>query len=84
MDDLIRTYTEAPVGNPPQSIWQYEYNGALVYYVPPQCCDQYSDLYDFAGKIIREKLVNHQTPPESMMRKEVAEEILKHENPFVE
>ena len=52
VDDLIRTYTDAPVGNPPQSIWQYAYNGSIVYYVPPQCCDQYSDLYDFFGKII--------------------------------
>ena len=47
------------------------------------CPHPQSDHIDFAGKIIREKLVNHQTPPESMMRKEVAEEILKHENPFV-
>ncbi len=48
------------------------------------CPHPQSDHIDFAGKIIREKLVNHQTPPESMMRKEVAEEILKHGNPFVE
>ncbi|MBU4267732.1 MAG: sulfate adenylyltransferase [Acidobacteria bacterium] len=48
------------------------------------CPHPQSDHIDFAGKIIREKLVDHQTPPESMMRKEVAEEILKHENPFVE
>jgi sulfate adenylyltransferase len=41
------------------------------------------DHIDFAGKIIREKLVNKQIPPESMMRKEVSEEILKHGNPFV-
>ena len=52
VDDLIRTYQSAPVGNPPQSVWQYEYNAATVYYVPPQCCDQYSDLYDFFGTII--------------------------------
>jgi sulfate adenylyltransferase len=48
------------------------------------CPHPQSDHVDFAGKIIREKLVNHQIPPESMMRKEVAEEILKHGNPFVE
>jgi sulfate adenylyltransferase len=41
------------------------------------------DHINFAGKIIREKLVNKQIPPESMMRKEVSEEILKHGNPFV-
>jgi len=48
------------------------------------CPHPQSDHVDFAGKIIRDKLVNHQIPPESMMRKEVAEEILKHGNPFVE
>jgi sulfate adenylyltransferase len=48
------------------------------------CPHPQSDHVDFAGKIIRDKLVNHQIPPESMMRKEVSEEILKHANPFVE
>ncbi|MCX6556907.1 MAG: sulfate adenylyltransferase [Candidatus Aminicenantes bacterium] len=48
------------------------------------CPHGQSEHVDFAGKIIRDKLVNHQIPPESMMRKEVAEEILKHGNPFVE
>jgi sulfate adenylyltransferase len=42
------------------------------------------DHVDFAGKIIRDKLTKQQIPPESMMRKEVAEEILKHGNPFVD
>jgi hypothetical protein len=49
---LIRDYEAAPVGNPPQSIWKYEYLGSTVYYVPAQCCDQFSDLYDAWGKII--------------------------------
>jgi hypothetical protein len=52
VDDLILSFKSAPVGNPPQSIWQYEYNGATVYFVPPQCCDQYSDLYSYFGVII--------------------------------
>jgi hypothetical protein len=52
VDELIRTFRDAPLGNPPQSIWQYEYNGATVYFVPQQCCDQYSDLYSFFGTII--------------------------------
>jgi hypothetical protein len=42
----------APVGNPPQSIWQYEYNGKTVYYIPPQCCDQFSQLYEASGNLI--------------------------------
>ena len=52
VDSLITKFSAEPVGNPPQSIWQYTYNDATVYYVPPQCCDQFSDLYDVTGKII--------------------------------
>ena len=49
---MIRDFEAAPVGNPPQSIWKYRYNGMTYYYVPPQCCDQYSDLYNFFGDIV--------------------------------
>jgi hypothetical protein len=52
INKLIATFTSEPVGNPPQSIWQYEYKGQTVYYVPPQCCDQFSTLYDAAGNVI--------------------------------
>lgn len=48
----IAQFQTAPIGNPPQSIWQYEYKGSIVYYIPPQCCDQFSQLYDSAGKLI--------------------------------
>ncbi len=49
---LIIKYESEPVGNPPQSIWRYEYKGMTVYYVPAQCCDQFSFLYDENGKLI--------------------------------
>ncbi|MBU1099231.1 MAG: hypothetical protein KKA84_02420 [Bacteroidetes bacterium] len=52
MEELISEYQNQPVGNPPQSIWQYTYEGQLVYYVPPQCCDQFSVLYDKEGDYI--------------------------------
>jgi hypothetical protein len=52
VDELIQKFQSDPVGNPPQSIWRYEYNGQTVYYVPPQCCDQYSTLYDATGNVI--------------------------------
>jgi hypothetical protein len=52
VDSLIAKYSAEPVGNPPQSIWQYRYNGSVVYFVPAQCCDQYSDLYDLSGTLI--------------------------------
>lgn len=35
-----------PKGHPTYSVYQYTYNGQKVYYFPPQCCDQYSELYD--------------------------------------
>ena len=52
VDQLIEQFKSQPVGNPPQSIWRYEYNGQSVYYVPAQCCDQYSSLYDAGGTVI--------------------------------
>jgi hypothetical protein len=40
------------VGNPPKSIWRYDYKGQTVYYVPEQCCDQGSSLFGANGKLI--------------------------------
>ena len=37
---------------PPQSITRYKYQGEIVYYVLPQCCDQFSDLLDADGDLI--------------------------------
>jgi len=52
VDALIAKFQTDPVGNPPLSIYQYEYKGQTVYYVPPQCCDQFSKLYDINGSVI--------------------------------
>jgi len=52
VDELVEQFERDPVGNPPQSIWRYEYNGQTVYYVPPQCCDQFSTLYDATGNVV--------------------------------
>lgn len=52
VENLIVEFKSQPVGNPPQSIWQYMYKGQIVYYIPPQCCDQFSTLYDENGLII--------------------------------
>jgi hypothetical protein len=52
VEDLIVQYKNEPVGNPPQSIWRYNYKGKIVYYVPPQCCDQFSILYDEKGNAL--------------------------------
>ena len=52
VNTLIAQFLNEPVGNPPQSIWKYEYKGSTVYYIPPQCCDQFSQLYDASGTAI--------------------------------
>ena len=49
---LTDQFKSEPVGNPPQSIWRYDYNGQEVYYVPAQCCDMYSTLYDADGNVL--------------------------------
>ncbi len=52
IDELIREFENAPVGNPPQSIWRYEYQGQGVYFVPAQCCDMFSAVYDAEGNML--------------------------------
>jgi hypothetical protein len=52
VDKLITQFENDPVGNPPQSIWSYEYNDQVVYFIPAQCCDIYSTLYDASGNVI--------------------------------
>jgi len=52
VDQLVSTFKNGPVGNPPRSIWRYDYKGQEVYFIPAQCCDQYSQLYDASGNII--------------------------------
>ena len=44
--DKIEQLKSQPKGNPAYRVYQYSYNGKKVYYFPPQCCDQFSDLYD--------------------------------------
>jgi hypothetical protein len=42
---LISAARSGPVGNPPMSYDHCAYRGQPVYYAPPQCCDQFSNLY---------------------------------------
>jgi uncharacterized protein DUF6970 len=46
---LIRDFEMQPVANPPVSITRYEYKSDVVYFVPPRCCDIWSDLYRADG-----------------------------------
>ena len=50
--ELIQRLESEPVANPPAFIARYEYKGQPVYYLPPRCCDIFSDLYDADGVII--------------------------------
>lgn len=52
LERLIGQIKARPPGNPPQSVWRYQYRGQVVYYLPPQCCDQYSVLFDAEGTVI--------------------------------
>ena len=52
LNDLIRVLENEPVANPPRSIVQYAYKGQMVYYLPPPCCDIFSDLYDADGNLL--------------------------------
>lgn len=49
---LIERMKNEVVRNPPGKVWQYLYNGRVVYYITPQCCDQPSILIDtYCNKI---------------------------------
>lgn len=52
LQKLVKGFMEEDVQNPPRKIYSYTYNGNLVYYVTPPCCDFFSDLYDAQCKII--------------------------------
>ena len=52
LEKYIRECQAGQPGNPAYSVWRYVYKGEKVYYFPPQCCDQYSRLYDEAGKLL--------------------------------
>ena len=50
--NLIHKLQTQPPANPPAFIASYQYRGQVVYYVPPRCCDIFSDLYDASGQLI--------------------------------
>ena len=49
---LIGKRKAEPVTNPPGKLYSYTYASKKVYYVPPVCCDNFSDLYNDSCKII--------------------------------
>ena len=49
---LIQQVESQPPAAPPLYVARYDYQGQVVYYLPPRCCDVPSDLYDPSGTII--------------------------------
>ena len=45
LNETIKKTEMDPVSNPPSSIYKCNYNNQTVYYMPPKCCDMYSDLF---------------------------------------
>jgi uncharacterized protein DUF6970 len=50
--ELIHEIQGQAPASPPSYVASYEYEGKVVYYVPPRCCDIFGDLYDEAGQLI--------------------------------
>src|SRR5688572_5744526 len=49
---LTRELQTEPVANPPAFIARYEYKNEVVYYLPPRCCDVWSNLYRADGTVL--------------------------------
>jgi hypothetical protein len=50
--DWVEDLEARNVEFPPRSIIRYQWQGATVYHVVKQCCDQFSDLLDADGNLI--------------------------------
>ena len=52
IEELIKKIALEPITSPPSKVYRYTFDGKTVYYVPPVCCDNFSDLYNDSCKII--------------------------------
>lgn len=52
MEALITKLSAEPESNPAQRIIQYRYQGKVVFYQPPVCCDRPSTLYAEDGAVL--------------------------------
>jgi len=52
IENKINEISKGDVWNPPAKVYRYKYNGQIVYYFPPRCCDIPSTLYDENCNII--------------------------------
>lgn len=49
---LIEEQMSQPVANPPAYLARREYEAGVFYYLPPRCCDVWSELYDTEGALV--------------------------------
>jgi len=49
---LVAEQQAQPVANPPAYIARQEYAGGVYYYLPPRCCDIWSELYNSEGTLV--------------------------------
>jgi hypothetical protein len=52
LNDRIQHHLNEKKQNPPVQIMSYMFNGKRVFYETVGCCDQYTTLYDAAGKVL--------------------------------
>lgn len=52
LTSLITQFETKQPTNPPAFIAKYEFQGAIVYYVPPSCCDMWSTVYSTDGSVV--------------------------------
>jgi hypothetical protein len=49
---LITKYESEAIANPQREIFHYKFDGKIVYYMPPICCDIPSQLFSEDGKLM--------------------------------
>ena len=49
---LIAEQRAQPVANPPAYVARQVYEQGVFYYLPPRCCDIWSELYDEEGELV--------------------------------
>jgi hypothetical protein len=52
LNALITQYESERIANPQREILRYKFDGKIVYYVPPICCDIPSKLFTEDGKLM--------------------------------
>lgn len=52
VNSKISELQNKPKRNPPAELWRWDFKNSHYYYIPPYCCDVYSELYNSNGELI--------------------------------